>query len=146
LEQAELLELDEYLHKLSFMLHLDNMSYYSKVFNGNSLLDFKLLRYIYEHDSCKLGDIKSYANIPSSTLTSVMKRFEKKKLIRRMVDPEDNRAFVINITDIGRKLHGEHRKTDLLLASKILENITEEESRKEFLRLLKMITQNPVSL
>lgn len=48
------------------------------------------------------GELAVLLHIHPSTLTGVLKRLERQKLLRRRVDPRDGRRFLLSLTDEGR--------------------------------------------
>jgi MarR family transcriptional regulator, organic hydroperoxide resistance regulator len=49
-----------------------------------------------------VGDLATATGTKSTTLTSVLDRLERRRLLDREVDPADRRSFVIRLTPAGR--------------------------------------------
>lgn len=50
------------------------------------------------------GNLAALLHVHPSTLTGVLKRLERQKLLRRRVDPRDGRRVLLSLTDKGRGL------------------------------------------
>ena len=64
----------------------------------------KILYYICTHEGCQQKDVAENCFLETATLSSVLPNLERKKLIRRVPDDVDKRAYKIYATEEGRKL------------------------------------------
>ena len=69
-----------------------------------------LLTYLRSYAPAPIGELVRVFGIKQSTLTSMLDRLEKAGLIRRELNPEDRRSFLIHITEPGRRLAAELTK------------------------------------
>ena len=73
-----------------------------------------------------------------NTITSLLNRMEKAKLIRRSPHPTDRRAKCIELLDLGAEQYDKAREIALELQTSVLESI-DENRRADFLRDLESI-------
>ncbi len=76
--------------------------------------------------------------VTTGTLTVMIDRLQKSGYVERRTDPEDRRAFNVELTDKGDHVHAEHHDYHLKLAEDISGCITEEEVA-QFVALLDKI-------
>lgn len=69
---------------------------------------------LYEQDECIIRDIARKVRLSKSTLTAILKRMEKAKLITRRRCSKDGRAIRVRLTTLARSL--EPRSHELLTA------------------------------
>ena len=50
-----------------------------------------------------VGDLAAATGTRPTTLTSVLDRLERRRLLRRQLDPADRRSFLVTLTPAGRK-------------------------------------------
>ncbi len=63
-----------------------------------------LLTYLRSYAPAPISELVRVFGIKQSTFTSMLDRLEKAGLVRREVNPDDRRSFLIHITDEGRAL------------------------------------------
>lgn len=63
-----------------------------------------LLTYLRSYAPAPIGQLVRVFGIKQSTFTSMLDRLEQAGLIRRQLNPEDRRSFLIHITDSGKRL------------------------------------------
>jgi len=51
-----------------------------------------------------IKNLHQFFGYKSSTLTSILDRLEKKRLLKRSLDPNDRRSFKIHLTKKGQKI------------------------------------------
>lgn len=71
---------------------------------GVSPTEGHLLTYLRSYSPTPIGELVRVFGIKQSTFTSLLDRLEKAGYIRREMNPEDRRSFVIHINDGGREL------------------------------------------
>jgi len=74
---------------------------------GMSSTEGHLLTYLRTYAPASIGELVRVFGIKQSTFTSLLDRLEQAGLIRREMNPDDRRSFLIHITDAGRKLADE---------------------------------------
>nr|WKN37453.1 MarR family transcriptional regulator [Tunicatimonas sp. TK19036] len=62
---------------------------------------------LWEHDRKKVSEISHCLLLESNTLTPLLKRMEKKGLIRRTRSATDERSVIVELTDSGQQLKAE---------------------------------------
>jgi DNA-binding MarR family transcriptional regulator len=78
--------------------------------------------------------------ITTGTLTIMADRLENLKLVRRVEDPTDKRAFNIMLTDAGQEIYRQHSRYHARLANEMLSTLSAEEA-ETLLQLLEKTTQ-----
>ncbi|SDE37493.1 MarR family winged helix-turn-helix transcriptional regulator [Sporomusa acidovorans] len=132
--------MDEVFHSFIFKVRLDRFATYSNSLQRMSLLDLRIIRYIAERDNVQLKEIRDFLQIHNSTLSSAIKRLERRGIFKRVSNPEDGRSFIIKLTELGEKVHQKHREADLSLAKNIVDTFDKDEDRREFIRLMKIVS------
>ena len=62
----------------------------------------KVLRYIQSHENCKLKDIAKECDVECATVSKMLDNLEEKGMIIRNINPQNKRAYQVNLTDKGR--------------------------------------------
>lgn len=62
----------------------------------------KVLRYIQSHENCKLKDIAKECDVECATVSKMLDNLEEKGMVIRKINPQNKRAYQINLTDVGR--------------------------------------------
>jgi DNA-binding MarR family transcriptional regulator len=78
--------------------------------------------------------------ITTGTLTIMADRLENLKLVQRVEDPTDKRAFNIMLTDAGQEIYRQHSRYHARLASEMLSTLDAGET-EGLLQLLERTTQ-----
>lgn len=131
-------ELDKTLHQIFRAMNLDRIPMQRE--NGNfsaknlSLMEIRILRVVDEHENIPLKEIRVAVDIPNSTLTSIIKKFETKGLITKSVDSFDKRSYLLSITPKGHMINTAHRHFDRLIAQKFLERVGNDELMERFVK------------
>lgn len=81
---------------------------------GVSPVEGHVLTYLRRYAPAPVGELVRVFGLKQSTLTSMLDRLERAGLVRREVNPEDRRSFLVHLTDAGRGLTG---RLNRLLAS-----------------------------
>lgn len=71
---------------------------------GVSPLEGHVLTYLGSYAPTPIGELVQVFGIKQSTFTSLLDRLEKAGFVRREINPEDRRSFLIHISDEGREL------------------------------------------
>lgn len=71
---------------------------------GLSPLEGHVLTYLRSYAPTPIGDLVRVFGIKQSTFTSLLDRLEKAGYVRREINPQDRRSFLIHISDEGREL------------------------------------------
>ena len=73
---------------------------------GVSPLEGHILTYLRKYAPAPIGELVRVFGIKQSTFTSLLDRLEKAGLVRREINRDDRRSFLIHITEGGRALTG----------------------------------------
>ena len=76
---------------------------------GTSSPEAHLLAYIHFHGPCSVGLLVRVFGYKKPTMTGMLDRLEERKLIRREVNPEDRRSFLVTTTARGKRSAEEAR-------------------------------------
>ena len=70
----------------------------------------QVLFYVADHAGCHMGDVGKAFSVTLPAVTHIVDRLEEKQFLRRIDDPVDRRAYVLELTRPGRalvqELHG----------------------------------------
>ncbi|HTZ62124.1 MAG TPA: MarR family transcriptional regulator [Thermoplasmata archaeon] len=69
-------------------------------------------------------EVAESIGLTSAGITDLVDRLEARRLVRRAPDPDDRRAIRIELTEAGRRLHTETRRTSLLAFARILGSLS----------------------
>ena len=112
---------------------------------GNSLAAVKgldlnpteahILAHLAQHGATPIDGLRKALGLHHSTLTSVIKRLEARRLVTRRVHPDDRRSYLVNLTAKGRA--ASRRVIDALMAvsATALSDVSPS-TRAELLRVL----------
>jgi DNA-binding MarR family transcriptional regulator len=67
----------------------------------------RALRVVHRHEAARMGTIAAHLRIAPRSVTEVLDGLEERGLVRRVPDPTDRRATLIELTDTGRALLAE---------------------------------------
>ena len=73
---------------------------------GVSPLEGHILTYLRKYGPVPVGELVRVFGVKQSTLTSLLDRLENASLVRREINRDDRRSFLIHISDDGRDLTG----------------------------------------
>ena len=104
----------------------------------NELLVLLLL---YRQTDVNMTQIALYLDAPVNTVTGIVSRMEKKKIVQRLRKEEDKRVVTIVLTEIGAKQIADIIRIFLGYAQKMLLTLTEEE-----FKLLSKVMGNVVNI
>jgi MarR family transcriptional regulator, organic hydroperoxide resistance regulator len=71
---------------------------------GVSPIEGHVLTYLRSYTPASIRDLVRVFGIKQSTFTSLLDRLEQDGLVRRSINPEGRRSFLIHITDEGKDL------------------------------------------
>lgn len=140
--EDDILAFSDQLHRFIIQFRLDRIDTFSDLFKRISLLDLTIIRQAASSGEKPLKEIRDSIGIHNSTLSSAIKRLEKRGVLKKTASPEDGRSYIIRLTELGKKVHAEHMKTSILLAKKAMEAFNSDENRKEFIRLMGILVDN----
>lgn len=92
--------------------------------------DMYILERIHGDDKMTSKELSRRYHIPTSTLTGIIDRLERKKLIERLRTNSDRRTIELIVTPEGKEAVEKHIKEDLLFSSKLFNSLEQEEKEK----------------
>lgn len=72
-----------------------------------SHLEMDLINYVESHGPQKMKDISDHFHVKLSTLTSIIDKAERKRILKRVASKEDRRVVYLDITKKGKNIHAE---------------------------------------
>jgi DNA-binding MarR family transcriptional regulator len=94
---------------------------------GVSPTEGHLITYLRSYGPCPIGELHRVFGYRRSTLTSICDRLENAQLLKRSLDPEDRRSFLVGLTGRGERL-SRKIQTDLEeLESKVRQRIAQRD-------------------
>jgi MarR family transcriptional regulator, organic hydroperoxide resistance regulator len=108
-----------------------------------SARDGHLITYLRKYAPAPVGELVRVFGIKQSTFTSMLDRLEKAGLVRRELNPDDRRSFLIHITDAGRAMAEEADRVLLALEDDIRSRVSarDVEGFHAVMRAIEEITQ-----
>lgn len=94
---------------------------------------------IYQH--LRMKELAEKMGITMGTLTVTIDKLEKKKLVKRVPNPNDRRSYVIELTEEGERLYKQHSNYHIELTRECTQNFSEAD-REKFLSLIKEFLKN----
>ena len=101
-----------------------------------SLSQLNVLMLLEYRDRVRMKDIGEKLGIKPSSATNLVNRLIKADLVERSFDPEDRRVVEVSLSEGGKNLIEEVRKTDRKHWEKVIGKIDEREY-EELLRIIK---------
>ncbi|CUX15673.1 MarR family winged helix-turn-helix transcriptional regulator [Clostridium sp. C105KSO13] len=103
--------------------------------------DMYVLERIYFNKKMAIKDLSKQYSIPPSTLTGIIDRLEKKKLIERLRTNIDRRSIELVATPEGKTAVEKHMKEDKLFSNNFF-NTLEQEKKEKLKELLEELLNN----
>lgn len=113
----------------------DRIETWSKKLEGTTKMELHVLLLVQTQPDIVLGEIRERLGVPNSTLTGVIDRMEKRGLVERTISARDRRSYGLKLTDKGKEIRREHDRVLLMISSKILATLDEDE-KMTFIKLL----------
>lgn len=107
-EEADVKRLEKNLILLNDMLrkHHDYIQKKYKV----SALEMEIMQFVMTEGPQKMKDVAHHFHIKLSTLTSVIDKAEKARIVKRVNSKEDRRVVFLDITKRGKNIFQEYQK------------------------------------
>lgn len=99
---------------------------------------FKVLKYLLISDSVRQVDIEHFFSMTNPTVTGLVQTLEKKGLIERRINPNDNRSKILLPTQKALDMNELLTRLGDELEDKLTDELDSEE-KQELLRLLKKL-------
>ena len=118
----------------------DRLETWSEKLEGISKMELHILLLVQGRPDIVLGEVREKLDIPNSTLTGVIDRMEKQGLVRRTISGRDRRSYGLEILERGLEVRREHDRILIMLSTKMLATLDENE-RKTFIGLLSKVAE-----
>jgi DNA-binding MarR family transcriptional regulator len=108
---------------------------------GASVARLRALRMLARAEQpLRMRDLSELAGIAARTTTTIVDSLERDGLVERVRHPQDRRAFLLRLTDEGRRCHRDAEETDRLALAEATAALTAED-REQLRALLARIRQ-----
>ena len=101
---------------------------------------FYILRLQWQEEGDSQKDIAKRAFMSESVASQVIKKMEKRGLLRRKADPEDSRAYLVSLTAIGTKFREVIVKEGIQISAEHTPDISREDM-KTAIQVLKKVRE-----
>jgi DNA-binding MarR family transcriptional regulator len=91
---------------------------------GTSLTSRAVLATLHDDGPERLTALAAAAGVSQPAMTQLVGRLEREGLVVRLVDPEDARATLVDITDAGRAIRNELRQSQHDRLSELLDTLS----------------------
>lgn len=96
-----------WIHNIS----LNQQKYMKSKFNELDLgHDVRYIMFIYDNPDCSQEDLVNMFGLSKGNIAKSLKKLEDKGFIKRQVNPENRRKYMLNTTEKGKDLVPEYRK------------------------------------
>lgn len=125
---------------LRFMnkIRTDRMETWSQELKKNSKKELHILLLVQVNPDIHIGEIREKLGIPNSTLTSIINRMEKKKLLQRII-ATDKRSYGLELLEEGLRIRREHDRVLHMIAETMMEALTPSE-QETFITLMDKVS------
>lgn len=114
----------EYVEQFRLILSPDTWDNILLDCSKNEILVLLLL---YRTNERNMSQIAEYLNVPLNTVTGIISRMEKKKMVSRDRYLEDKRVVTISLTEIGNQQIGEIIKNFVYYGERLFKDLTQDE-------------------
>jgi MarR family transcriptional regulator, transcriptional regulator for hemolysin len=106
--------------------------------HGVTLPQWKAVAHLYHQDGMSQAALATALDTDPMTISGILRRLEKRELVRRIVDPADSRAKLVQLTPDGEALFLKARDLGMTLHAHAIADLSEDE-RAALLKSLKTI-------
>ncbi|WP_295113439.1 MarR family winged helix-turn-helix transcriptional regulator [uncultured Methanobrevibacter sp.] len=96
-----------WIHNISLNQQKYMKSKFSNVDFGH---DVRYIMFIYDHPGCSQDELVSMFGQSKGNIAKILKKFENEGYIKREVNPQNRRKYMLNTTEKGSKLVPEYRR------------------------------------
>ena len=89
-------------------------------------LEMEIIQLIVLEGKKKMKEIGQYFNIKLSTLTSIIVKIERQKLVKRVNSKDDRRVVFLEVTNKGNKLYTDYSKYIQVISTLMKSSMDEE--------------------
>jgi DNA-binding MarR family transcriptional regulator len=94
---------------------------------GTSLTSRTVLATLAAEGPCRLTALATATGIAQPAMTQLVGRLEREGLVVRLIDPEDARATLVDITAAGRALRAELHQSEYARMAELLDGLSADE-------------------
>ncbi|MYN04985.1 MarR family transcriptional regulator [Pseudoduganella sp. DS3] len=95
---------------------------------GITLPRFDLMAQLERHpEGLRMGELSKRMMVTGGNITGITDQLEQEKLVVRVPDPKDGRAFSVKLTAAGRKAFSEMAEVHERWVAELLQDITQED-------------------
>jgi DNA-binding MarR family transcriptional regulator len=110
----------------AFYHHMRHMSQYKQWFAGQG----KILELLLKNKSLSQNKLLEILGIKAPSLSELLAKLEKQKLIKRTTDPNDSRGNIISLTAKGKMYAKSSRKMSVHHSSQMFASLSEYEKEQ----------------
>ena len=105
---------------------------------GITLPRFDLMAQLERHpDGLRMGELSKRMMVTGGNVTGITDQLEQEKLVVRVPDPKDGRAFSVKLTPAGRKAFAQMAEVHESWVAELLQDISQEDKG----RLIDLLSQ-----
>ena len=105
---------------------------------GTTLPRFDLMAQLERHpDGLRMGELSKRMMVTGGNVTGITDQLEQEKLVVRVPDPKDGRAFSVKLTPAGRKAFAQMAEVHESWVAELLQDISQEDKG----RLIDLLSQ-----
>ena len=112
--------------------------------NGITSSQYTVLEILWKHNGLSLTDLGKLLHFDNPTITGIINRMARAKLVKRMRDRNDRRVIKVLLTQKGSELQSILPKLAKAVNKKAVENFQEDE-KEAILNLTKRLRENLTS-
>lgn len=116
-----------WIHNISLNQQKYMKSKFSNIDFGH---DVRYIIFIYDNPNCSQDDLVDMFCQSKGNIARILKKFEDEGYIKREVNPNNRRKYMLNTTDKGSKLVPEYRRISKEWEKKVGINDKDEELKK----------------
>ena len=109
--------------------------------NGITSSQYTVLEILWKHNGLSLTDLGKFLHFDNPTITGIINRMARAKLIRRLRDRNDRRVIKVHLTQKGMDLKSTLPQSAKFVNKKAVENFKESE-KEAILTLTKRLREN----
>ncbi len=108
---------------------------------GMSQPRYQLLTHLAQKGETSHATLQQHLSLDGATITRLVKQYEAERLVKRRLDPQDNRYTLASLTDAGQQLVAGISEAHTAFVLRLLDGITAEE-QEVALRAMKRLRAN----
>jgi DNA-binding MarR family transcriptional regulator len=108
---------------------------------GMSQARLQLLTFLSRQSEISHAALQQQLMLDGATITRLVKQFEAEGVVKRRLDPQDNRYTLVSLTPSGQQIVSGLKETHSVFQTRLLDGITREE-QEIMLRALERLRAN----